>query len=155
MSWKTGFPEQEGDEAYRSRARAKRRKEQEDRSEVHALSKRQHALEALVRQLQQQLPQQQGATPELQLEPAVQGSQRKSSVASTAAVATDDEAPMDRYPVENITEKTNCELHLKKKNISMKVATGFALPCGPAVLWHGNEIPAGYARVGVDEIQRG
>ena len=62
---------------------------------------------------------------------------------------------MDRYPVDNITEKTNCELHLKMKNISMKVATGFALPCGPGVLWHGNEIPAGYARVGVDEIQRG
>ena len=35
----------------------------------------------------------------------------------------------------------------------MKVATGFALPCGPGALWHGTEIPAGYAHVGVDEIE--
>ena len=62
---------------------------------------------------------------------------------------------MDRYPVDTITEKTNCELHQKMKNISMKVATGFALPCGPGALWHGTEIPAGYAHVGVDEIQEG
>ena len=37
----------------------------------------------------------------------------------------------------------------------MKVATGFALPYGPGALWHGTEIPAGYARVGVDEILTG
>ena len=157
MSWKLGFPEahkgEEGAEAYRSRARAKRRQEQFDRSEFQALSKRYNALEALVHRM---LPQQQGATHELQLEPAVQGSQRRSSVASTAAGATgtDDVAHIDCFPVDNITEKTNCELHLKLKNISVPVARGYALPCGPE-RWHGNEIPAGYARVAVDEIERG
>jgi hypothetical protein len=38
------------------------------------------------------------------------------------------------------------------KNISMKVAIGQALPSGPDIRWHGREIPAGYAKVGVDEI---
>jgi hypothetical protein len=35
------------------------------------------------------------------------------------------------------------------KNISMKVAVGYALPCGPGEVWHGRKIQAGYARVGV------
>jgi hypothetical protein len=34
----------------------------------------------------------------------------------------------------------------------MKVAAGYALPSGHGQLWHGREIRAGYARVGVDAI---
>jgi hypothetical protein len=56
------------------------------------------------------------------------------------------------YPVDGIKESTSCELHQRMKNISMKVAVGQALPSGPDVRWHGCEIPAGYAKVGVDEI---
>jgi hypothetical protein len=41
------------------------------------------------------------------------------------------------------------------KNISMKVAVGFTLPCEPRVRWHGRGIQAGYARVGVDEVVPG
>jgi hypothetical protein len=41
------------------------------------------------------------------------------------------------------------------KNISMKVAVGYALPSGPGQVWHGREIRAGYARVGVDAIVPG
>jgi hypothetical protein len=41
------------------------------------------------------------------------------------------------------------------KNISMKVAVGQALPCPPDARWHGREIPAGYAKVRVDEIITG
>jgi hypothetical protein len=41
------------------------------------------------------------------------------------------------------------------KNISMKVAVGQALPCPPDARWHGREIRAGYAKVGVDEIVTG
>jgi hypothetical protein len=37
----------------------------------------------------------------------------------------------------------------------MKVAVRQALPSGPDVRWHGCEIPAGYAKVGVDEIVLG
>ena len=85
---------------------------------------------------------------------------RRSSMASTALHVSVDDAqvdvsPMERYPVDNIEEKTDCELHQPMKNISMKVALGFALKFDPAARWHGREIPAGYARVGVDEILSG
>jgi hypothetical protein len=66
-----------------------------------------------------------------------------------------DEAPMDRYPVDGIKEKTPCELHQSMKNISMKMAIGYASSCEPRVTWHFCEIPVGYARVGVDEIVPG
>jgi hypothetical protein len=56
-------------------------------------------------------------------------SQRRSSVASMELRA--DEAPMDRYPVDDISGKTNCGMHQSMKNISMKVAVGYALPSGP------------------------
>ena len=63
------------------------------------------------------------------------------------------DATMDMYPVDAIKEKTSYELHVELKNISMKVAVGFALPSTPGATYHCNPIPAGYARVGVDEVQ--
>jgi hypothetical protein len=54
--------------------------------------------------------------------------------------------------MDRIEESISCELHQRMKNISMKVAVGQALPCPPDACWHGREIPAGYAKVGVDEI---
>jgi hypothetical protein len=36
-----------------------------------------------------------------------------------------DEAPMDHYPMDDISGKTNCEMHQSMKNISMKVAVGY------------------------------
>jgi hypothetical protein len=74
-------------------------------------------------------------------------------MASTGVGA--DDASMDRYPVDDITDKTNYELHQATKNISMKVAVGYALSCEPGVSWHGREIPVGYAHVEVDEIVSG
>jgi hypothetical protein len=62
---------------------------------------------------------------------------------------------MDRYPVDDISGKTSCEMHQSMKNISMKVAVGYALPSRPGQTWHGREIRAGYARVGVDAIVLG
>ena len=38
------------------------------------------------------------------------------------------------------------------KNISMKVAVGYAIPSTPDARWNDREIPAGYAKVGVDEV---
>jgi hypothetical protein len=74
-------------------------------------------------------------------------------VASTEVRA--DEAPMDRYPVDDISKKTSCEMHVPMKNILMKVAVGYVLPSGPGQTWHGREIRAGYAFVGVDAIVPG
>jgi hypothetical protein len=62
---------------------------------------------------------------------------------------------MDRYPVDDINKKTNYEMYVPMKNISMKVAVGYVLPSGPEQLRHGREIRAGYARVGVDAIVLG
>ena len=59
------------------------------------------------------------------------------------------------YPVDGIKEQTPCELHDLMKNISVKVAVGFAFVPSDKATWHGREIPAGYARVTVDEIERG
>jgi hypothetical protein len=68
----------------------------------------------------------QGTTqPQQQLEHASgDRSQWRSSVASTEVRA--DEAPMDRYPVDDVIKKTNCEMH-----VPMKVAVGYVLPSGP------------------------
>ena len=85
-----------------------------------------------MKQLQQEM-RAQGATTHQLEDPPVQGSQRKSSVASTAAAGTtdDDEAQLiDRFPVDTITEKINCELHIIYRNLSVPVARGYALPCG-------------------------
>ena len=38
------------------------------------------------------------------------------------------------------------------KNISMKVAVGYAIPSTPDARWNEHEIPAGYAKVGVDKV---
>jgi hypothetical protein len=62
---------------------------------------------------------------------------------------------MDRYPVDDISKKINYEMHVPMKNISMKVAVGYVLPSGPGQTWHGREIRAGYALVGVDAIVPG
>ena len=59
------------------------------------------------------------------------------------------------YPVDGIKEQISCELHQKVKNISLKVAVRSALPCPPEARWNGREIPAGYAKVTVDEIIMG
>ena len=62
---------------------------------------------------------------------------------------------MEHYPVDNIREKTTCELHVPVRNLSFKVANGYALSCEGNPLWHCNPIPAGYGCVGVDEIMEG
>jgi hypothetical protein len=81
-------------------------------------------------------------------------SQRKSSVASTE-LPRDDVEPTIRYPVDDITEATPCDLHVKVVNISMKVAIGYALPIGPNATYHCTPVPHGYAIAGVDQVMSG
>ena len=59
---------------------------------------------------------------------------------------------LDSYPVDDILENTNCKLHFKMKNISMKVADALAFTNPPEATFHCNPIPTGYARVLVDEV---
>jgi hypothetical protein len=77
-------------------------------------------------------------------------SQWKSSVASTELPADDESA--FRYPVDDITDATPCELHVKVVNITMKVAVGYALPIGPNPTYHYTLVPHGYADAGVDQV---
>jgi len=87
---------------------------------------------------------------------ALDNSQQRSSVASTADDhALIDDAPGPRYPVDDVREMKECELHQPMKNMSFKVAVGTALPCLPGALHHGNPIPAGYARVTMDDLVPG
>ena len=54
--------------------------------------------------------------------------------------------------MDHVTEKTNCELHVTMRNISVKVAVGYVYPTEEGAMYHHESIPAGYARVGVDDI---
>src|SRR3954467_8289265 len=89
-------------------------------------------------------------------DPALDLSQRRSSVASTEVRADDqallDDAPAPRYPVDDVREMAQCELHHPMNNLSFKVAIGTALPCLPGALHHSLLIRPGYARVTVDDI---
>ena len=50
------------------------------------------------------------------------------------------DALLDSYPMDDIKENTNCELHFKMKNISMKVADALAFTNPPKATFHCNPI---------------
>ena len=56
------------------------------------------------------------------------------------------------YPVDDITQMTHCELHVKVVNISMKVAVGYALPIVPTPTYHYRPVPQGYVVVSASTI---
>ena len=57
-----------------------------------------------------------------------------------------------RYPVDDITMPTPCELHVRAKNISIRVAYGSALPLNPCTTIHGRPIPPSYTSVTVEQV---
>ena len=84
-------------------------------------------------------------------------SNRKSSVASTQLLGDyDDDAPPMMHPVDDITEMTPCELHVKViNNITIKATVGYVKPVGPEQTHHGRPVPRDYAVAGVDEVMNG
>jgi len=150
--WWLGFAKDQ--ETYRSRARAKQRKQEKDDDKFNQLV-------AIVNEQQQKIAKLEKIV--CLQDPSLDGtagvpSQRKSSVADSEAPADDARRMIEGgpgYPVDAIKEQKPCELHQLFRNISLKVALGYALPCPPGAVWHHREIPAGYARVGVDEIVPG
>jgi hypothetical protein len=149
--WWLGFAKDQ--ETYRSRARAKKRQQDEENDKFNQLLAR-------LNEQQQQIDELRGVVrhQDPALDITAGPSKRKSSVAELEA-PTDDARQMIEggpgYPVDRIKESISCELHQRMKNISIKVAVRQALPSGPDVRWHGREIPAGYAKVGMDEIVMG
>jgi hypothetical protein len=103
---------------------------------------------------QQQQPQ---AAP---LEPNVDTgglSQCKSSCASTGlpadtGITAIDTTAEQHYPVDEITYRTPCVLQTCIENLTFTVAYSSAMPRTPGEVYHGQEIPAGYAKVGIDEV---
>ena len=56
-----------------------------------------------------------------------------------------------RYPVDDITQWTPCELQSPFKNLVFIVAYGLAYP---GDIYHGQQIPTGYAKVSVEEVRQ-
>ena len=85
-------------------------------------------------------------------------SQRKSSCASTDVAvettgiqdAVEATAPQ-RFPVDEITQRTSCDL----KNFMFTVAYGTVMPTQPGDVYHGQQIPPGYTRVGMEQVCQG
>ena len=142
ISWFEGFSDWNAD--YRTRARKKiaeekkRKMEEEQRKRdyerLQGLEASQAELVVKFQRQQEQidsLTQQRGSQQLQQLanDPALDStapSMPRSSVGSAP-----DDAMLGRYPVDDITENTNCELHVKMKNISMKVADAVAFTNPP------------------------
>jgi hypothetical protein len=146
-SWKLGFPVER--KKFTDRSHQRRKERDTDRmSKLEEELKQQSEL--LNRMIQQGTA---ASQPQIEAAHDATGppSQSKSSMASTDLPEDDDESAI-RYPVDDITESTPCELHVKVVNITMKVAVGYALPIGPNVTYHCRPIPHGYAVAGVDEV---
>ena len=139
VTLKQGFPEDA--DTYRSRQR--RKKQESDRLSAleRKVQEQQERLDSISKQNESQL----------QVE-AAPSDQRKSSVGSTHVENSQLQPAAAHYPVDDITEKTDCELHMSMKNMSFKVAVGYALPNPAGASYHLGGIPQGYARVGVDQV---
>ena len=130
-------------DSYRSRSRTKKK-----------CADRLSTLELRVQQLEQNLtdstsrqraPDQQLFIEDPQADAAP--SQPKSSVGSSHL-----EGCGASYPVDYVTEKTECELHVPIRNMSVKVAVGYVYPQQDGATHHHQPIPADCALVGVDDI---
>ena len=118
---------------------------------MKSLEKNNEEILALYKEHQKQIDQMHEGVPTLQLQQRSQDapSQRRSSVASSIMVGDGETS----YPVDYMTEKTSCELHVAVSNLSMKVAEGYALDADSTTLWLGNAIRDGYVLVGMDQVE--
>jgi len=161
VPWYEGFADWNDD--YRSRARKKKQEEQKKKEkelELEGLIASHQKLQQLFMLQQEQidsLSQERASQRQHeQIDPALDSTAPSMPRSSVGSAATDiDNALTASYPVDDIKDRTNCELHMKVKNLSMKVADGYALANPPEATFHCNPIPAGYARVGVDEVMSG
>jgi hypothetical protein len=136
--------------------KSRKRKKDREADRIGKVERELADMKSMIHQLSQ------GGGSRLQEDPALDlNSQQRSCVASTEVPADEhdawiiDDALGSRYPVDDVREMTNCELHQPIKNMTFKVVSGDALRCLPEALHHGNPIPVGYARVSVLDIISG
>ena len=85
-------------------------------------------------------------------------SQRKSSYASTDIPIDTTANPgvetmaQQRYPVDDINQRTPFDLQSVVKNLTFTIAYGTAMPTQPGDVYHGQQIPARYARVSMEQV---
>ena len=84
-------------------------------------------------------------------------SQRKSSCTSMGlpadtGIPTIETTAQQHYPVDEITQRTPCELQTVFKNLTFTVAYDIAMPTQPGDVYHGQQIPPRYTRVGVEQV---
>src|SRR6185503_4184794 len=60
-----------------------------------------------------------------------------------------------RFPVDEITQRTPCDLQTVIKNLMFTVAYGTAMPTQPGDVYHVQQILSGYTRVGMEQVCQG
>ena len=154
VPWKVGFSQDNDPYCYRSR----KRKTDRDADLMTKFASELHELKQTVHEL---VKEKSAAGPHEDHEADRGSQQRRSSVASTdappgaSAPMIEIRAPEPHYPVDDVKEMKECDLHYPVGNVSTKVASGSALPCTPGALHHNNPIAYGYARVTVEDIVQG